>query len=107
MVYNCSRLGSLFGMLCNMGQQEALEKAKKALVESFSASYSDIKLEEIYFDDIHKWSFTLSFSVPADVGGLGNIGKTLLTGMTARKYRVVKVDKNTGNVVSITMRKDA
>ena len=64
-------------------------------------TYSDILLEEVeYDDDGNSWSITLGYSIPNPADSLPLALK--LPGH--RKYKVFKIDAETGNVRSMKIR---
>lgn len=88
--------------------KEAVEKAKSALESLFSSEGAhSIRLEEVILDDNRNWVITLSYlrsvHIPEDNSPLSVLGGVI---SGKRAYKVVTLDKETGDVKSIKIRDD-
>lgn len=83
--------------------QEAVEKASIYCKKMFrSSGATNIELEEVELsEDEAYWLITLSFTLPL----LGTFLPEVVTGKRRTKYKVFKVESETGNVVSVKIRK--
>jgi hypothetical protein len=78
--------------------KQAAQAASDFMVGLYSdKGISDIRLEEVELSEDQCWLITLSFSSPTG---------SALDGLLARRrhYKVVKVDRNTGEVLSMKIR---
>jgi hypothetical protein len=87
--------------------QEAVEAATKAILNFYAGKdLADVSLEEVELSGDEKfWLITMGFSIPVSESSASTLNK-LFTGVPAyeRKYKVLKVDVNTGIVLSMKIR---
>lgn len=79
--------------------KQAAQLAANFIVGLYSHEViSDVLLEEVELSEDSKyWLITLSFSAPAN-----SVGELL--GIRGRRYKIVKVDTETGEVLSMKIR---
>ena len=79
----------------------AVERAAAYLAEMYQeASYDDLLLEEVEYDEqAHAWLITYGFSIPRSAGGFLQMQDPYV-----RKYKVFKINAETGAFVSMKIR---
>lgn len=97
------------GFKVTVNIKEAVEAAKEALGLVFASEGAhSIRLEEVILDDYYNWVITLSYlrnvHIPEDNNPLSILGGVI---SGKRAYKVVTLDKETGDVKSIKIRDDA
>ena len=91
-----------------MNVQEAVANAKTALVDLFaSEDPRGIRLEEVVLDDSSNWKITLSYARQAGLENGDNMLASVINSMNVKRaYKVVTIDKSTGEVKAIKIRDD-
>jgi len=88
--------------------KQAVQKAKVELLELFAeeAMASTVRLEEVALSDSNSWMVTLSYlrnpTFDAVSGGLAAVAASFA--QSKRVYKIVQIDKSTGEVASIKIR---
>lgn len=86
-----------------MDVKQAVQTAKKHVAEIFSdESIANVGLEEVEFDEVDRvWAITIGFS--RFRGRPGDIVRAL-DGDSARTFKIVRIEDESGRVRSITHR---
>nr|VFJ97901.1 MAG: hypothetical protein BECKLFY1418B_GA0070995_111011 [Candidatus Kentron sp. LFY] len=90
-----------------MNVKDAVRKAIEYVADVFGPEKpGNIGLEEVVFDEFdNAWEITIGFSRPWDYPpASGDIGVLLRPKVPQRQYKTIRIDDNTGDVKSITMR---
>ncbi|MFW2042298.1 hypothetical protein ACG94V_12930 [Acinetobacter sp. ULE_I001] len=89
-----------------MEAKESIKLAKLFLRDIFEDENPiDIRLEEIELDDYDKWIITLSYyKEPNGQGPVGLMAIASAINANNREYKVVTIDKSSGEVESIKIR---
>ncbi|MDO3663412.1 hypothetical protein [Acinetobacter higginsii] len=87
-----------------MEKKEAIAIAKQEVADTFEKPVSAIRLEEIDLSDVSYWNITVSFVQKGNeetdaLGGLYAVAAAL--NANGRTYKIVKVRKANGEVISI------
>ena len=86
-----------------MDVKQAVQLAKAHVAEIFAdESIANVGLEEVEFDDLNQvWAITVGFS--RFLGRMGDIVRAL-DGDTARIFKIVRIEDNSGHVQSVKHR---
>lgn len=85
--------------------KEATAKALEAFKEFYPSQFGNLMLEEVERDNEY-WYITLGYDLPATGLGLAGV-LAQASGKGPRGYKVFKIDRATGEVVSMKIREAA
>ena len=85
----------------NMDVREAAHAAKEYLIDLFDGEgITHVGLEEVDFDEVtNEWKITIGFSRPWDHKNV--LTQALGEGRPARSYKVVRINDESGAVISV------
>ncbi|MFC2996819.1 hypothetical protein ACFODO_16450 [Acinetobacter sichuanensis] len=91
-----------------MEAKDSIRLAKASLLDMFEDEKPlDVRLEEIELDDSDKWLVTLSYyKEPTGQSTTGLMAIASALNSASRDYKVITIDKNSGKVESIKIRKN-
>lgn len=92
-----------------MNAKEAVNSARKVFSDLFANDrINDIGLEEVRFDnDVGIWSITIGYYRDADMGAFRRVIGEPTSPDVRRYYRTVRLNDETGEMVSVSIREIA